>query len=99
MKTYEQGKAELDAELKRLNKAIKDAKQNITFDFHCPQCDKTKKIKVHLANTGRGGKQYCGHVCRKKAYRNRKQAKQLKKLGLAHEKIHELQLQIDELKK
>ena len=43
MKTYKQGKVELDAELKRLNKAIKDAKQNITFDFHCPQCDKTKK--------------------------------------------------------
>ena len=34
MKTYKQGKTELDAELKRLNKAIKDAKQNITFDFH-----------------------------------------------------------------
>ena len=99
MKTYKQGKAELDAELKRLNKAVKDAKQNITFDFHCPQCDKTKKIKVHLANTGRGGKQYCSHVCRNKAYRNRRQAIQLKKLGLAHEKIHELQLQIDELKK
>ena len=30
MKTYEQGKVELDAELNRLNKAIKDAKQNIT---------------------------------------------------------------------
>ena len=99
MKTYEQGKVELDAELKRLNKAIKDAKQNITFDFHCPQCDKTKKIKVHLANTGRGGKQYCSHNCRTKAYRYRKQAKRLKKLGLAYEKIHELQLQIDELKK
>ncbi len=99
MKTYKQGKTELDAELKRLNKAIKDAKQNITFDFHCPQCDKTKKIRVYLANTGRGGKRYCSHVCRNKAYRNRRQAIELKKLGLAHEKIHELQLQIDELKK
>ena len=99
MKTYKQGKAELDAELKRLNKAVKDAKQNITFDFHCPECNKTKKIRVHCANTGRGGKRYCSHVCRNKAYRNRRQAIELKKLGLAHEKIHELQLQIDELKK
>ena len=55
MKTYEQGRAELDAELKRLNNAIKDAKQNITFDFHCPQCNKTKKIRVHCSTTGRGG--------------------------------------------
>ena len=29
MKTYEQGKVELDAELNRLNKAIKDAKQKV----------------------------------------------------------------------
>ena len=45
MKTYEQGKAELDAEIKKLNNAIKDAKQNITFDFYCPQCNKTKKLE------------------------------------------------------
>ncbi len=66
MKTYEQGRAELDAELKRLNNAIKDAKQNITFDFHCPQCNKTKKIRVHCSTTGRGGKKYCSHNCRTK---------------------------------
>jgi len=99
MKTYEQGKVELDAELNRLNKAIKDAKQNITYDFHCPSCNKIKKFKVHCGKNGKEGKKYCSSVCRNKAYRNRKQAKQLKKLGLAHEKIHELQLQIDELKK
>jgi predicted nucleic acid-binding Zn ribbon protein len=99
MKTYEQGKAELDAELKRLNKAIKDAKQKITYDFHCPQCNKTKKFRVHCGNTGRGGKKYCSHNCRNLSYQRRKQAQKLKKLGLADEKIYQLQLQIDELKK
>ena len=74
MKTYEQGRAELDAELRRLNNAIKDAKQNITFDFHCPQCNKTKKIRVHCSTTGRGGKKYCSHNCRTKAYRKRREA-------------------------
>ena len=99
MKTYEQGKEELDAELNRLKQAIKDAKQNITYDFRCPICNTFKKIKVHYGNTGQEGKKYCSSVCRTRAYRNRKQAKFLKELGLAHEKIHELQLQIDELKK
>ena len=86
MKTYEQGRAELDAELKRLNNAIKDAKQNITFDFHCPQCNKTKKIRVHCATTGRGGKKYCDYNCRTKAYRKRREANEQverQKLGLS----------------
>ena len=49
MKTYEQGKAELDAELNKLKQAMKDAKQNITYDFYCPSCEKIKKIRPSAA--------------------------------------------------
>ena len=49
MKTYEQGKAELDAELRRLRDAIKFAKKSITYDFKCPQCKKTTKQIVNNA--------------------------------------------------
>tara|TARA_R100000773_G_scaffold23592_1_gene20796 strand:- start:800 stop:1123 length:324 start_codon:yes stop_codon:yes gene_type:complete len=102
MKTYEQGKAELDAEIKKLNNAIKDAKQNITFDFYCPQCNKTKKIRVHCANNGRKGKKYCGHNCRTKAYRKRREANEQaerQRLGLSEldYKIYKLKQKVTEL--
>ena len=70
MKTYEQGKAELDAELKRLNDAIKFAKKNITYDFKCPQCKKTTKKVVMWAKLG-GGLRVCSEKCRAAAYRKR----------------------------
>ena len=72
MKTYEQGKAELDAELKRLNDAIKFAKRNITYDFKCPQCKETTKKVVNDAKIGLGTK-YCSGACRAAAYRERKE--------------------------
>jgi|TARA_R100000482_G_C5039415_1_gene107686 hypothetical protein len=72
MKTYEQGKAELDAELRRLRDAIKFAKKSITYDFKCPQCKKTTKQIVNNAKIGVGLK-YCGANCRAKAYRQRKE--------------------------
>ena len=72
MKTYEQGKAELDAELKRLNDAIRFARKNITYDFKCPQCNKIKQKVVSTARLGVGLK-YCGQNCRSKAYRERKE--------------------------
>lgn len=102
MKTYEQGRAELDAELNRLKQAIKDAKQNITYDFYCPSCEKIKKIRVHCSNTGIVGKQYCCSNCRTKAYRKRKEANERaekQKLGLSGNdyKIYKLQQQIKEL--
>ncbi len=72
MKNYEQGKAELDAELNRLNQAIKYAKKNITYDFKCPQCKKiTKKIVSH-AKIGMGVK-YCHANCRAAAFKVRKE--------------------------
>lgn len=70
MKTYKQGKAELDAELKRLDDAIKFAKQNITYDFKCPQCKKTTKKVVMWAKLG-GGLRVCSEKCRTAAYRKR----------------------------
>ena len=79
MKTYEQGKAELDAELKRLNDAIKFAKKNITYDFKCPQCKKITKKRVWIATLGKRKKTkgqgivYCDANCRAKAYRQRKE--------------------------
>ena len=63
-----------------------NALNNITFDFHCPQCNKTKKIRVHCATTGRGGKKYCDYNCRTKAYRKRREANEQverQKLGLS----------------
>ena len=72
MKTYEQGKAELDAELIKLKQAIKDAKKNITYDFYCPQCKKTTKKIVSYAKIG-GGIKVCSGKCRAAAYRERKE--------------------------
>ena len=72
MKTYKQGKAELDAELKRLNDAIKFAKRNITYDFKCPQCKKTTKKVVMWAKLG-GGPRVCSEKCRGAAYRKRRE--------------------------
>ena len=103
MKTYEQGKAELDAELDRLKQAMKDAKKNITYDFSCPSCKKVKKIRVHCSNTGIVGKQYCCSNCRTKAYRKRKEAREKAerqglRLSEVDYKIYKLQQQIKELK-
>ena len=72
MKTYEQGKAELDAELKRLNDAIKFAKRNITYDFKCPQCKKTTKKVVMWAKIG-GGIGVCSEKCRSAKYREKRE--------------------------
>ena len=72
MKTYEQGKAELDAELRRLRDAIKFAKKSITYDFKCPQCKRTTKQIVNNAKIGVGLK-YCCANCRAKAYRQRRE--------------------------
>ena len=72
MKTYKQGKAELDAELKRLRDAMKFAKKNITYDFKCPQCKETTKKVVNDAKIGLGTK-YCSGACRAAAYRERKE--------------------------
>lgn len=90
MKTYEQGKKELDIELKRLNKEIKNAKQNITYELKCPSCNKVKSVRVYLAQNGLG-RTYCSNSCRNKAYRIRKQIRTFKELGLAYEYIEELQ--------
>jgi predicted RNA-binding Zn-ribbon protein involved in translation (DUF1610 family) len=103
MKTYEQGRAELDAELAKLKQAMKDAKNNITYDFHCPSCNKIKQVRVHCATTGNGGKQYCCSNCRTIAYRKRREARekaerQELKLSEVDYKIHKLQQKIKELK-
>ena len=93
MKTYEQGRAELDAELKRLRDAIKFAKKSITYDFKCPQCKKTTKQIVNNAKIGVGLK-YCNANCRAKAYRQRKE--QSIRDGFESE-IHLLKQKIKEL--
>ena len=72
MKTYEQGKAELDAELKRLKDAMKFAKKNITYDFKCPQCKKTSKKVVAYAKIG-GGIGVCSEKCRTAKYREKRE--------------------------
>jgi hypothetical protein len=43
MKTYEEAKKEYDEEIQEAQDRIKNIKATKTFDFHCPQCDQTKK--------------------------------------------------------
>ena len=93
MKTYEQGKAELDAELNRLDKAIRYARKNITYDFKCPQCKKITKKVVSYAKIGVGIR-VCSAKCRAASYRDRKE----KNLKEHYEsQIHKLQQKIKEL--
>mgnify|MGYP003130780179 CR=1 FL=1 len=93
MKTYEQGKAELDAKLNKLNQAIKHARKNTTYDFKCPQCKKITKKIVSYAKIGVGIK-VCSAKCRAASYRDRKE-KNLKEYY--ESQIHKLQRKIEEL--
>ena len=98
MKTYEQARKEYDKEIQEAQDRIKSIKATKTFDFHCPQCNKIKKMLVIRKRQGKEGLKYCSAYCRHQAYTNRKRAKLLNKLGLAEEKIYELEQQIKELK-
>ena len=91
MKTYEQGKAELDAELKRLNDAIKFAKKNTTYDFKCPQCKKVKEILVIRMKQGRLGLKYCSSNCRGAAHRDKHKKKFIDEITRLKNRIKELE--------
>ena len=92
MKTYEQGKAELDAKLNKLNQAIKHARKNTTYDFKCPQCKKiTKKMLVIRMKQGREGLKYCHANCRQAAQRQRDKQKVVDEITNLKNRIKELE--------